>query len=45
MISSWSKLRVVRVRQSESKAILEKAIVRSGKVGSLWQERRVGESR
>ena len=35
MIGRWSKLRVVRVRHYETKAIWEEIIVRSGAVGSL----------
>ena len=36
---------VVRMRHSESKAMWEEAIVRSGEIGSLREGRRVGESR
>ena len=44
MIERWSKLRVMRVFHSESKAMLEEAIVRSGEMGSLREETRIAES-
>ena len=38
-------MKVVRVRHSECKAMLEEAIVRSGEVRSLREGTRVGKSR
>ena len=45
MIGRWLKLRVVRVRHSESKAMREEAIVRSKEEGSLREDAVIGESR
>ena len=45
MISRWSELSVVMVHHSDSKAMWDEAIVRSGEVGSLRGGRWVGESR
>ena len=45
--NNWKvvELKVVRVRHSESKALWEDAIVRSGEIGFLQEGTPVGESR
>ena len=45
MIGRWSELSVVRVCHSVLKSMREEAIVRSGEMGSLYEEGRVGEPR
>ena len=45
MIERWSELRVVRVCHSESKALWEETFMRSGEVGSLWEESKLRRRR